>query len=56
MTNIKVAKIGNIYIAHDLLAMLRNLTLVGQNDEGQLEWMGNAEEWGRYWEETIDHN
>ena len=34
-----------IYIARELLAKLSNLTLVGQNDEGVLEWTGTASQW-----------
>jgi hypothetical protein len=31
--------------AYELLAKLHNLTLCGQDDEGQLEWIGTREQW-----------
>lgn len=30
---------------YELLPKLRHLTLVGQNEEGELEWVGTAREW-----------
>ena len=35
-----------IYKAYQLLAYLNCLTLVGQGD-GQLEWVGTKEQWGK---------
>ncbi len=32
-------------IAKSLLAKLNNLILAGQNDEGELEWMGTINQW-----------
>lgn len=32
--------------AYELLARLRLLTLCGQGDDGELEWIGNSNEWG----------
>jgi hypothetical protein len=34
-----------IYKAFQLLAKLRLLKLVGQNDEGELEWIGRDCDW-----------
>lgn len=34
-----------IHVAHELLAKLNNLTLVGQNEEGELEWAGTDKNW-----------
>lgn len=34
-----------IYTAKDLLAKLTYLTLAGQNEEGELEWIGTKEDW-----------
>ena len=31
--------------AYSLLAYLRNLKLVGQNFEGELEWVGRNKDW-----------
>ena len=36
---------GKIHIACELLAKLTHLTLAGQNDEGQLEWIGTDKQW-----------
>jgi hypothetical protein len=55
MTNITAVFLGTPFIASDLRAMLRHLTLVGQNEQGELEWMGTEEQWDRYLAETIDH-
>lgn len=33
------------FIAKDLLARLTHLTLVGIDDEGQMEWVGTDEQW-----------
>jgi hypothetical protein len=33
------------YIAKELLAKLICLTLVGKNEDGELEWAGSEEEW-----------
>lgn len=30
---------------YELLPKLRHLTLCGQNEEGELEWIGTAQEW-----------
>ena len=44
-----------IYIAYELLAKLRILALVGQNFDGELEWIGTTEQWNKlpYEEESI---
>lgn len=44
-----------VYKAYELLAKLRLLTLVGQNDEGELEWVGTTKQWKelKYEEESI---
>lgn len=34
-----------IYTARELLAKLRHLTLVGQNEKGELEWVGTDKNW-----------
>lgn len=34
-----------IYQANELLAKLRHLTLVGQDEEGKLKWVGTQEHW-----------
>lgn len=31
--------------AYELLGKLRNLTLTGQNEEGELEWIGTDRQW-----------
>jgi len=31
--------------AYELLAKLRRLTLCGQNEEGELEWVGTSSQW-----------
>lgn len=36
-----------IYIADELWAKLSYLTLVGQNFEGELEWIGSKEQWAK---------
>lgn len=35
----------NRMIANELLAKLNNLTLCGQNEDGELEWIGTAKQW-----------
>ena len=37
-------------LAYELLAKLRCLTLVGQNYDGELEWLGSTEAWNK-----VDH-
>ncbi len=32
-------------IAYELLSKLRNLTLAGQNEDGELEWIGTTKQW-----------
>ncbi len=32
-------------IAYELLAKLRRLTLVGQNEDCELEWVGTSRQW-----------
>jgi hypothetical protein len=32
-------------IAYELLARCRHLTLAGQDEDGELEWMGTQEHW-----------
>lgn len=34
-------------IAYELLADLRHLTLVGQDEDGDLEWVGTDKQWNR---------
>jgi len=34
-----------VYEAQVLLALVDNLTLVGQDSEGDLEWVGTDEDW-----------
>ena len=34
-----------IYLAKELLPKLRHLVLVGQNEDGELEWCGTDKEW-----------
>jgi len=34
-----------IYLAKELLPMLRHLTLAGQNEEGELEFIGTDLQW-----------
>jgi hypothetical protein len=43
------------YIAYQLLAKLRQLTLVGQNADGELEWIGTTSQWNNlpFEEESI---
>lgn len=36
-----------IYIAQELLLKLTHLTLVGQNVDGELEWVGTDEQWAK---------
>ena len=36
-----------IYLAGELLAHLNNLQLVGQDEEGDLEWMGEQKDFNR---------
>lgn len=33
--------------AYILLSYLQNLTLVGQNKDGELEWVGTREQWNK---------
>lgn len=40
-----------IYLAKELLAKLKFLTLSGQNEEGELEFVGSNEQWLK----TIDN-
>lgn len=39
-----------VYTAYELLARLRHLQLCGQNESGELEFMGTREQWN--WTET----
>lgn len=32
---------------HELRARLNNLILAGQNEDGELEWIGKRQEWDR---------
>lgn len=34
-------------LAAELRAKLETLTLVGQNEEGELEWAGTAQQWDK---------
>ena len=34
-----------IYPCYELLAKLRTMTLCGQNEGGELEWIGNDNDW-----------
>lgn len=45
-------------IAKNLLAKLRMLTLVGQNNDGELEWIGTDKQWrwSELEEQGIDHD
>lgn len=36
-----------IYQANDLLAKLKTLVLVGQNEEGELEFIGDNNQWAK---------
>ena len=36
-----------VYKAKELLARLRHLTLVGQNEGKELEWVGSDKQWNR---------
>lgn len=36
---------GQVITASELLSKLNHLTLVGKNDEGQLEWIGTQKDW-----------
>ena len=36
-----------IYQANELLLKLTHLTLVGQNEDGELEWVGTVEAWNK---------
>jgi len=36
-----------IYIARELLINLTYLTLAGQNEDKELEWIGNDEQWNK---------
>jgi hypothetical protein len=56
MTNITAVFPDPPLTARDLLAKLKHLTLVGQNEQGELEWMGTEEQWDRYLDETINHD
>jgi hypothetical protein len=56
MNNINAVFIDAPLTARELLAKLRHLTLVGQTEGGDLEWMGTEEQWDRYVAEAIDHD
>lgn len=44
-----------IYLAKELRSKLNNLTLVGENDDGELEWVGTNKQWLKAIEdESID--
>lgn len=34
-----------IYTARELNAMCRHLALAGQNEDGELEWIGTSRQW-----------
>lgn len=36
-----------VYTAYELLAKLRYLTLIGQNYDSELEWVGTTEKWNK---------
>lgn len=41
--------------AYQLLAHLKHLTLVGQNEEGELEWVGTDLQWKEVEKEISEH-
>lgn len=43
------------YLAYELLAMLKYLTLTGQDEEGNLEWVGTDEQWRLAREEIYNY-
>jgi hypothetical protein len=36
-----------IYTANELLLKLKHLTLAGQNEDGELEWVGEKKDWDK---------
>lgn len=40
--------------AYELLGKLRCLTLAGQNEDGELEWIGTMEQWNKVDGEMAD--
>lgn len=44
-------------LAYELLTRLNNLVLAGQNEDGELEWVGTVEQWAKVREDEYrDHS
>lgn len=41
-------------MAYELLARCRHLTLTGQDDDGELEWVGTKEKWEAVNKEEVE--